>query len=126
MRDCGGRGSYLQLHRADNMTSAVCSLFRNSFVGKAVLKFANCVAYDQDNTMGGCLSNVISEIFGTTKPSGSQNTPVTGTANQDYGSTAGVFLLAEYLSTHTAAATWSTYFTVASTLLCSQNPVRRM
>eukprot|EP00903_Cladosiphon_okamuranus_P010047 g9526.t1 len=62
--------------------------FSNTFVGKAVLTFANCVAYDQKQTMGGCLSNVFNDLFGSIKPAGSQNTPVTGTANQDYGTAA--------------------------------------
>lgn len=33
--------------------------FTNSFYGKALLGFANCVAYDQSKTMGQCLSNVL-------------------------------------------------------------------
>ncbi|CAM9334928.1 unnamed protein product [Ectocarpus sp. 4 AP-2014] len=61
--------------------------FANTFIGKAVVNFANCVAYDQKQTMGGCLSNVIGEIFGTNKASGpSHNAPVTGTV-PSHGST---------------------------------------
>ncbi|CAM9843644.1 unnamed protein product, partial [Hapterophycus canaliculatus] len=59
-----------------------------SFVGKAVINFANCVAYDQQQTMGGCLSNVLGNVFGRSKTTTeSQNAPVTGTGNQGYGST---------------------------------------
>lgn len=38
--------------------------------------------------MGGCLSNALGNVFGrSSTTTGSQNTPVTGTGNQGYGST---------------------------------------